>query len=269
MYKSKYNPNFPAKRITTSQEWEDLVLADHLLNGLEEIKAYTQYGKLLKNDHQFGKKIKPGFKVLFTGPPGTGKTLTATLLGKSCGMDVYRVDLSMVVSKYIGETEKNLSKVFYLAENKDWILFFDEAHALFGKRSNSADSHDRYANQVVSFLLKRMEDFHGLVILCSNFKKNIDEAFFRRFQLVLDFEVPNAHQRYMLWQKSKTKEFEYEEAVDIDFLAEEYELTAASIINILHYSILKCLGRNDTIIKLKDIEAGLKIEKIKEGKSIF
>ena len=269
VFKPDFSPHFPAKRIVTFQEWDDLIVADHLLNGLEEIKAYTQYGKQLKNDHQFGKKIKPGFKVLFTGPPGTGKTLTATLLGKSCKMDVYRIDLSMVVSKYIGETEKNLSRVFDLAENKDWILFFDEADALFGKRGNTSDSHDRYANQEVSFLLQRMEDFNGLVILCSNFKKNIDEAFFRRFQLVLDFDIPNVNQRYVLWQKSKTPEFKYEDAIDVDFLAEEYELTAASIINILHYSILKCLGRDDIIIKLKDIEAGLKMEKIKEGKSIY
>ncbi len=268
VFKHDFNLHFPAKRIETAQEWDDLVVSDQLLNGLEEIKAYTQYGKQLKNDHQFGKKIKPGFKVLFTGPTGTGKTLTATLLGKSCDMDVYRIALSTVVSKYIGETEKNLSRVFDLAQNKNWILFFDEADVLFGKRTIVKDAHDSYANQELSFLLQCIEDFEGLVILCSNFKKNIDEAFYRRFQLVLDFEIPNAHQRYILWQKSKTQEFSYEDAVDVGFLAEQYELTPASIINILHYSILKCMGRADKLIKLADIEAGLKIEKIKEGKSI-
>jgi hypothetical protein len=268
VFKPDLSPHFPAKRITTSQEWDDLIVADHLLNGLEEIKAYTQYGKQLKNYLQFGKKIKPGFKVLFTGPTGTGKTLTATLLGKSCAMDVYRIDLSMVVTKYIGETEKNLSRVFDLAKNKNWILFFDEADALFGKRSTISDSHDRYANQEVSFLLQIMEDFDGLVILCSNFKKNIEEAFLRRFQLVLDFNIPTAHQRNILWQRSKTQEFEYDKEIDLEYLAEQHELTAASIINILHYSILKCLGRGDKTIKLNDLQAGLKIERIKEGKSI-
>ncbi len=268
-FKPDFSQNFPAKRIYTNQEWDDLIVADHLQQGLEEIKDYVQYGKNLKNDYQFGKKIKPGFKVLFTGPPGTGKTLTASLLGKYCQMDVYRVDLSMVVSKYIGETEKNLSRVFDMAESKNWILFFDEADALFGKRSNTSDSHDRYANQEVSFLLQRMEDFDGLVILCSNFKKNIDEAFFRRFQLVLDFEIPDAHLRLILWEKSKTNEFEFDKDVDVEFLAEHHELSAASIINVLHYSILKCLGRNDRIIRIKDIQAGLKMEKIKEGKSIL
>jgi ATPase family associated with various cellular activities (AAA) len=268
LYKPDFSPDFPAKRIHTTQEWDDLVVSDDILLRLEEIKDYVFYGKNLKNDYQFGRKIKPGFKVLFTGPPGTGKTLTASLLGKYCKMDVYRVDLSMVVSKYIGETEKNLSRVFDMAESKNWILFFDEADALFGKRSNTSDSHDRYANQEVSFLLQRMEDFDGLVILCSNFKKNIDEAFFRRFQLVLDFEIPDAHLRHILWEKSKTAEFEYDKDVDLEYLAEQHEISAASIINVLHYSILKCLGKNDRIIRMKDIQAGLKMEKIKEGKSI-
>jgi hypothetical protein len=267
-YKPDFNQYFPAKRLITTQNWNDLVVPDHILQGLEEIKDYVTHGKNLKNEFQFGRKIKPGFKVLFTGPPGTGKTLTASLLGKHCQLDVYRVDLSMVVSKYIGETEKNLSRVFDMAENKNWILFFDEADALFGKRSNTTDSHDRYANQEVSFLLQRMEDFDGLVILCSNFKKNIDEAFFRRFQLVLDFEIPDAHHRYIIWKKSVTHEFEYDKDVDLESLAEQHEISAASIINVLHYSILKCLGRNDRTIRIKDIQAGLKMEKIKEGKSI-
>ncbi|RIJ50504.1 ATP-binding protein [Maribellus luteus] len=267
-YKPDFNADFPAKRITTSQEWSDLVLPGNLLQGLEEIKDYIEHGKDLKNNFSFGKKIKPGFKVLFTGPPGTGKTLTASLLGKQFNMDVYKVDLSMVVSKYVGETEKNLSRIFDLAESKDWILFFDEADALFGKRSNTSDSHDRYANQEVSFLLQRMEDYDGLVILCSNFKKNIDEAFFRRFQLILDFEIPDVYLRHQLWEKSTTSDFTYDEDINIDLLAEQHELSAASIINVLHYCILKCMRRKDKLIRWQDIQAGLKMEKMKEGKSI-
>jgi SpoVK/Ycf46/Vps4 family AAA+-type ATPase len=269
MKKSDFSTHFPAKRISTLQEWDDLILPENLINGLNEIKDYVKYGKQLKNNYHFGNKIKPGFKVLFTGPPGTGKTFSATLLGKDCKMDVYKIDLSQVVSKYIGETEKNLSRVFDMAESNDWILFFDEAHALFGKRSNISDSHNRYANQNVSFLLQRMEEFDGLVILCSNFKKNIDEAFFRRFQLVLDFEITDSQHRSILWNKSKTNEFDYDKDVDLDYLSENYELSAASIVNILHYSILKCLGRNDRVIRLNDIEAGIRIEKIKEGRSII
>lgn len=268
VFKPDFNQNFPAKHINTSQEWADLVISDKLMQGLEEMKDYISHGKELKNNYQFGRKVRPGFKVLFTGPPGTGKTLTASLLGKQYNMDVYRIDLSMVISKYIGETEKNLSRVFDIAESKDWILFFDEADALFGKRSNTSDSHDRYANQEVSFLLQRMEEFDGLVILCSNFKKNIDEAFFRRFQLILDFEMPDAQHRYLLWKNAKTNDFEYQDDVDVQYLAEENELSAASIINVLHYCILKCLSRGDKMIQKKDIQAALRIEKIKEGKSI-
>ena len=268
-FKPNFTQEFPAKRISTSQEWNDLVLAEHLLQGLEELKDYIRYGKNLKSRYKFGAKIKPGFKVLFTGPSGAGKTLAATLMGKYCKMDVYRIDLSMVVSKYIGETEKNLSRVFDMAESKNWILFFDEADALFGKRSNTSSSHDRYANQEVSFLLQRIEEFDGLVILCSNFKKNIDEAFFRRFQLILDFELPDVQHRYILWNNSKTSDFEYDKDIDVQALAEEYELSAASIVNVLHYCILKCLSRGNTIILKKDILAALKIEKMKEGKSII
>lgn len=268
-YKPDFNPNFPAKRFSTEQDWEDLIVPEHIFNGLEKIKEFILYGKTLKNDFRFGKKIRPGFRVLFTGPPGTGKTLTASLIGKQFQMDVYRIDLSMVVSKYIGETEKNLSLVFDLAESKDWILFFDEADALFGKRSSTGDSHERYANQEVSYLLQRIEDFDGLVILSSNFKKNIDEAFFRRFQLILDFEIPDVYHRYILWQRSKTNEFEYDLDVNLELISEKHELSAASIINILHYCTLKCLSRNDRIIKNDDILDGLKIEKIKEGKSIL
>lgn len=268
-YKPDFSENFPARRITTTQQWDDLVVNDQLRQGLDEIRDYILHGKNLKNSYQFGRKIKPGFKVLFTGPPGTGKTMTASLLGKFCGMDVYRIDLSMVISKYIGETEKNLSRIFDLANNKNWILFFDEADALFGKRSETSDSHDRYANQEVSYLLQRMEDFDGLIILSTNFKKNIDQAFFRRFQLVLDFEIPDASQRFVLWQRSKTEDFEYDQDVNPEHLAERHELSAASIVNILHYSILRCMGRNDRIIRAKDIQAGLRMERIKEGKSII
>src|SRR5690606_1665724 len=145
------------------------------------------------------KRLNPGFRVLFHGPPGTGKTLTASLLGKYTGKEVYKIDLSMVVSKFIGETEKNLANLFDKAENKDWILFFDEADALFGKRTNVRDAHDKYANQEVSFLLQRTETYAGLVILATNFKNNIDDAFARRFQSHIYFPSPAFGERLKIW----------------------------------------------------------------------
>ena len=144
--------------------------------------------------------IKKGKGVifLFYGPPGTGKTLTAGLLGNELEIDVYKVDISMVVSKYIGETEKNLELLFARAADKGWILFFDEADALFGKRTGVRDAHDKYANQEVSFLLQRIEDFNGLIILATNMKNNIDDAFIRRFNSIIRFPLPNAEERKLI-----------------------------------------------------------------------
>jgi SpoVK/Ycf46/Vps4 family AAA+-type ATPase len=147
-------------------------------------------GDVLMNQWNMRHKLRPGCRALFFGPPGTGKTLTATVLGKATGRQVYKVDLSMVVSKYIGETEKNLAGPFDRAEHKDWILFFDEADALFGKRTQVRDAHDRYANQEVSFLLQRIETYHGLVILASNLASHVDEAFARRFGHLVHFPMP-------------------------------------------------------------------------------
>lgn len=268
VYKPDFDGSFPAKRIQTGQEWSDLVVGEEVHQGIKEIQNWLVHGLKLKRDFRFGRRIKPGFRALFTGPPGTGKTLTATLLGKTLDLAVYRIDLSLVVSKYIGETEKNLSRVFDLAENKNWILFFDEADALFGKRSQTADSHDRYANQEVSYLLQRVEDFNGLVILCSNYKNNIDEAFFRRFQLVIDFELPDYYQRLQIWENALHGEFEYDPQIDLRHIAEREELSAAAIVNVLHFCLLKSLERDEKIVRQKDIIQGLRLERIKEGKSI-
>ena len=128
-------------------------------------------------------------KILFIGAPGTGKKTLAALIAQQSGKEVYRIDLSMIVSKYIGETEKNLSRVFDAAEHKNWILFFDEADALFGKRTDVRDAHDKYANQEVAYLLQRIEDYKGLVILATNMKNNIDDAFIRRFQTIIRFPL--------------------------------------------------------------------------------
>ena len=167
---------------------------------IDNILLWIKHKNKILDDWDLSKSIKPGYKALFYGPPGTGKTFTAALIGKKSGKDVYKIDLSMVVSKWVGETEKNLGRVFDMAENKDWILFFDEADALFGKRTGAQSSQDRYANQEVAYLLQRTEDFSGTVILASNLKGNIDEAFSRRFQSIVFFPYPKAAQRQMMWE---------------------------------------------------------------------
>ena len=211
-------------------------------------------------------KISNGYRALFFGPSGTGKTLSASLLGKLTGRDVYVVDLSMVVSKYIGETEKNLSKVFDTAEDKDWILFFDGADALFGKRTSVKDAHDRYANQEIAFLLQRVETYNGLVILSTNLKSNIDDAFARRFQSVIRFQMPNAAQRLTLWKSSFPEKARLAEDVDIEAISNKYDISGGSIMNVVQYASLMALGRGSDIITSEDIIEGIRTEYRKEGK---
>jgi SpoVK/Ycf46/Vps4 family AAA+-type ATPase len=213
-----------------------------------------------------GRKLKPGYRALFYGPPGTGKTLTATLLGKYTGREVFRVDLSTVVSKYIGETEKNLANLFEKAQHKDWILFFDEADALFGKRTNVKSAHDRYANQEVSYLLQRIEDFPGLVILASNFKANMDDAFLRRFNAIIKFPFPSLEERVLLWRKSFPEEVIFSGELDLPSRAAQYELAGGSIINVVQYACLKAISRKSAEIFWQEVEQGIRREIEKEGK---
>ena len=213
-------------------------------------------------------KIKPGYRVMLYGPPGTGKTLTAALLGKFTNRDVYRIDLSMVVSKYIGQTEKNLGRLFDKAENKDWILFFDEADAIFGKRTNVRDAHDKYANQEVSYLLQRIEAHPGLVILASNFKNNIDTAFTRRFQSMIEFEAPSHEERYRLWENNLPKNVTLAKDVSLEELSRKYAITGANIVNIIQYACLKTISEDSTIVKKRSLLEGIKKEYVKEGKTI-
>ena len=267
-HKPDYAINFPAKRITTKHDWNDLVIEQSTRKDIEEINSWIRHGNTLMKDLKMSKILKPGFRSLFYGPPGTGKTLAATLLGKENDMDVYRIDLSMVVSKYIGETEKNLSNIFDQAENKNWILFFDEADALFGKRTQTSSAHDRYANQEVSYLLQRIEDFNGITILASNLKANIDEAFSRRIQSMIYFPMPGPEQRLKLWQQSFPGKARLEEKTDLKTIARNYEMAGGSIINVTRYASLMALQRGSLTILNADITDGIKKELGKEGKTM-
>ncbi len=174
--------------LDTEKSWKELVLDKKTLTQVEEIKNRLKQSPAINIGRTIRKKIKPGYRALFYGASGTGKTSTAALIGKELNKEVYKIDLSQVVSKYIGETEKNLELVFASAKDKDWILFFDEADALFGKRTDVKDAHDRYANREVSYLLQRMEEYRGLAILATNMKNNIDPAFTRRFNAIIRFK---------------------------------------------------------------------------------
>ena len=266
--KPSFNGEFPARLIETQLGWDHLVLPSSTLEQLEEIKHWILYGKQLLHDWEMSHKLRPGFSSLFCGPPGTGKTLSACLLGKHCGCDVYKIDLSMIVSKYIGETEKNLAKIFDMAEHKNWILFFDEADALFGKRTKVDDAHDRYANQEISFLLQRIEEFNGVAILTSNMRTNIDEAFLRRFQSVVHFPMPKPPERLRIWKRAFSPKASLGDGIDLSRVAEKFELSGGTIMNVVRFSSLKALSRHENMILLEDLEEGIRRECLKEGKAV-
>jgi len=257
---------FPAQHITTELEWNDLILNAATLNQLKEVETWIQHNDTLLYDWKMYRKLKPGFRALFYGPPGTGKTMAAGLLGKYTGHDVYRIDLSMMVSKYIGETEKNLATLFDKAENKNWILFFDEADALFGKRTSVKDAHDRFANQEVSYLLQRVEEFPGLSILASNFKSNLDDAFSRRFQTIVYFPMPRPAERLQLWQQTFPAAVQLDTGINLQRIAEKYELTGSNIVNIVHYCCLQALSNNTNVISADNLLSGINREFVKENK---
>lgn len=264
-----FDQHFPARRVHTQMEWEDLVLPESTFSQLEEIGDWLQHGQTLLHEWGMGQRLRPGYTSLFFGPPGTGKTLAACLLGKRCGREVYKIDLSMVVSKYIGETEKNLARVFDQAEHRGWLLFFDEADALFGKRTRVDDSHDRYANQEVSFLLQRIEEFDGVVILASNLKSNIDDAFLRRFQSVIHFPMPKSDERLRIWREAFPSKARLDAGLNLPRLAERHELSGGIIMNVARYAALRTLARADTdaTILAIDVEEGIRRELAKEGRA--
>lgn len=262
-----FGARFPAQYIETPSSWENLVLHPGTRSQINEIATWIEHGDTLMNDWGMGAKLRPGIRCLFHGPPGTGKTMTACLLGRATSRDVYKVDLSLVVSKYIGETEKNLARVFNQAQSKGWILFFDEADALFGKRVESRDAHDRYANQEIAFLLQRIETFDGVAILASNLKEHIDDAFLRRFETIVYFPMPRAEERLLLWRQGFSPKARFADDLDLEALAREHTLSGGSVMNVIRFASLKAIADGDRPIAAADVLTGIRRELAKEGKA--
>jgi AAA+ superfamily predicted ATPase len=223
-----------ARKIIPKYQWRDIVLPQDRLQQLQEICHYVKYRDLVYGDWGFDRKLSrgKGLGVLFAGPSGTGKTMTSEIIAGQLNLDLYQIDLSTVVSKYIGETEKNLGRIFAEAESSNAILFFDEADALFGKRSEVKDAHDRYANIEVGYLLQRMEEYEGVVILATNFRKNMDEAFVRRLHFTVEFPFPNEANRRRIWEGIWPEDTPRAPDLDLGFMARRFEMTGGNIHNI-------------------------------------
>lgn len=265
VYASERQQDFAAKRLDTAMEWSDLVVPHPVKRSMEDVSVWLQHAGQIRQQGCLNAIIKPGYRCLFYGPPGTGKTLAATLLGKRHGLDVYRIDLSMMVSKYIGETEKNLSKIFDRAAQKDWILFFDEADALFGKRTETNSSNDRYANQEVSYLLQRVEDFPGFVVLATNLKDQVDEAFLRRFQQVVHFPMPDERLRRQLWEKWIPEAWTESNRDELLDEAASVELAGGTIVNVIQRIAIWLYRQESLQLTPKLLRDAIRHEQEKQG----
>lgn len=265
-YDPPFSAEFPAQRITTPYQWDDLVLEPSSREEIEGILAWIRHQGELLDGWGLAKRLKPGFRALFHGPPGTGKTLTAGLLGQETGLPVYRIDLSKVISKYIGETEKNLANLFDQARHRDWILFFDEADSLFGARTESRTANDRAANQQIAYLLQRIEDFPGVVLLATNLQSHVDEAFLRRFQAMIHFPIPEPAQRLRLWKDHfADKPYPLAADVDLEELARRYEISGGGIVNVLRFACLRAITHRPQEIRAVDLRRGIRRELHKAG----
>jgi adenylate kinase family enzyme len=224
-----------AQHVNTPHGWDDLVLPESTAERLREIAAAIRQRARVYEEWGFARRLgaAQGIKVLFAGPSGTGKTMAAAVVARDLGLDLYRIDLSAVVSKYIGETEKNLDRIFRAAAASDAILFFDEADALFGKRSEVKDAHDRYANIEVAYLLQKLEEHPGPVILASNLARNIDDAFARRMHYVVELPLPDERHRERLWRGMFPRETPLAPDVDFAFLAKQFRLAGGDIRNVV------------------------------------
>ena len=256
-----------AVKIEPRYDWEDIVLPANKLTQLKEVchQVKERYG-LLKR-WGFDRKLArdKGISVLFSGSSGTGKTMAAEVIAHELQLDLYKIDLSQVVSKYIGETEKNMARIFDEAETSNAILFFDEADAVFGKRTDVSDAHDRYANIETSYLLQKIEEYEGVVILATNLRSNIDDAFTRRIRLIVDFPSPDAERRMKIWKVHFPTATPMSDDIDCEFLAKEFQLEGGSIKNIVVNAAFLAY-RNGGVINMEHLLHGTRLEYEKIGK---
>ena len=258
-----------AKKIEPRYVWEDLILPETPLTMLKEMVSMVQSRPMVLESWGLGRKLTSGSGIaaLFAGPPGTGKTLAAQIMANRLGIDLYRIDLSSVVSKYVGETEKQLEQIFTEASQSNAILFFDEADSIFGKRSEVKGAHDRYANIEVSYLLQRMEDYDGVAILATNLRANLDEAFTRRLQFIVNFPFPDEEYRRKIWQVLMPPDLPREKNLDFDIMADRFKLSGGSIRNII-VSAAYFAAANGGVVDMNHLMHGARREFQKMGRLV-
>ena len=247
-YVPQYSEAFPATLLTTDKTWDDLFLNDREQEMIDQARTWVKnYDKVRKVVGGSGMK---GYRILLYGPSGTGKTLTMALLGKATGKPLYRINISNIVDKYVGETSKKLEALFMMAENKDWVLFFDEADALFGKRTSTSSAQDRYANQEVSYLLYKFEEYEGMIFLSTNKGVDLDEAFTRRFDTQVRYSEPDEYTRRRLWEHLFVTKgfFELDSKIKVNELAERVQVTGAWIEKFRNYCVLQTVAQGKTYV---------------------
>ena len=256
-----------ATRLEPAFGWDDLVLPTRQREVLASISGYLRHRDLVLSEWGYDRAVArdQGLKVLFAGESGTGKTMAGQVIAGDLGLELFRIDLATIVSKYIGETEKNLDRIFEAADGSNAILFFDEADALFGKRSEVRDSHDRYANIEVAYLLQKMESYAGAVILATNFRQNMDEAFLRRLDFVIDFPFPEAEDRERIWRLLLPDAAPVADDVDVPFLATQFKLSGGGIRN-ASLAAAFLAADDGTSIEMRHLVRGVALEYGKLGR---
>ncbi len=256
-----------AKKMPARYTIEDLILPEKQKLEIDELIAMAKNRSLVLEDWGVEKKLASGrgISALFTGVPGTGKTLAAQAIAGELGLDLYRVDLSTIISKYIGETEKNLERIFTEAQNSNVILFFDEADSLFGKRSEVSDAHDRYANIEVGYLLQRIEVYDGIVLMATNLGANLDEAFARRIHFIIDFPFPDEKTRLRLWQLLLPENIGKAPDIDLSYFAAAYKIAGGNIRNAVVWAVYEA-ARQKHPLSREDLLHGVEREYQKMGK---
>ncbi len=264
---SNYNFGNFASRVDYHFDWDDLVLDDDCKSKLLNICDRVKLKDKVYNELNFKSKFPygDGVSALFYGPPGTGKTMAAKVVANQIGCELYKIDLSQVIDKYVGETEKNLKDIFDRASKTNVVLFFDEADAIFSKRTNVVNANDKYSNIETSYLLQRIEEYRGICILATNFLSSFDEAFKRRIKFVVNFNLPNLNNRLLLWKKAFPAEVNISSDVDFYRLSEKYELTGSSIKSIALSAVFYAVKHQD-IVSAKYIKMAMKEEFEKNGK---